>query len=407
MREAVRQLWHDMRSQKLRTSLTLFGIVWGTTAVSLLLAFGVGLKHQQIRRVKGLGDRIVIAWPGLTSIPFNGLGKGRKIRLDEEDVDNVRAQASQITGISTEYRKEMKVRRGARTFNVGVSGVNPFFGRVRNLIAAEGGRFLDPLDLGGNRRVAFVGDKLARDVFGKENPVGQTLFIQDAPFLVIGVQRPKIQNSSYGGRDSNKIYVPSSAMRVLTGQKYCDNIIFQPRPGTPSKEVIAEVRGILARRQQFDPKDEEAFSTWDTTEQFHFFDVFFLAFNLFLGILGVLTLVVGGIGVSNIMNVIVDERTREIGIKMALGARERFILRQLLVETLALTGIGGGVGLLLSLGICAAVPAKGLGETIGRPEFSLAIALLTAAILGGIGFVAGYFPAREASRLDPVIAMKL
>jgi len=407
MREAVRQLWHDMRSQKLRTSLTLFGIVWGTTAVSLLLAFGVGLKHQQIRRVKGLGDRIVIAWPGLTSIPFNGLGKGRKIRLDEEDVDNVRAQASQITGISTEYRKEMKVRRGARTFNVGVSGVNPFFGRVRNLIAAEGGRFLDPLDLAGNRRVAFVGDKLARDVFGKENPVGQTLFIQDAPFLVIGVQRPKIQNSSYGGRDSNKIYVPSSAMRVLTGQKYCDNIIFQPRPGTPSKEVIAEVRGILARRQQFDPKDEEAFSTWDTTEQFHFFDVFFLAFNLFLGILGVLTLVVGGIGVSNIMNVIVDERTREIGIKMALGARERFILRQLLVETLALTGIGGGVGLLLSLGICAAVPAKGLGETIGRPEFSLAIALLTAAILGGIGFVAGYFPAREASRLDPVIAMKL
>jgi len=407
MREAVRQLWHDMRSQKLRTSLTLFGIVWGTTAVSLLLAFGVGLKHQQIRRVKGLGDRIVIAWPGLTSIPFNGLGKGRKIRLDEEDVDNVRAQASQITGISTEYRKEMKVRRGARTFNVGVSGVNPFFGRVRNLIAAEGGRFLDPLDLGGNRRVAFVGDKLARDVFGKENPVGQTLFIQDAPFLVIGVQRPKIQNSSYGGRDSNKIYVPSSAMRVLTGQKYCDNLIFQPRPGTPSKEVIAEVRGILARRQQFDPKDEEAFSTWDTTEQFHFFDVFFLAFNLFLGILGVLTLVVGGIGVSNIMNVIVDERTREIGIKMALGAREKFILRQLLAETLALTGIGGGIGLLLSLGICAAVPAKGLGETIGRPEFSLAIALLTAAILGGIGFVAGYFPAREASRLDPVIAMKL
>jgi len=407
MTEAIRQLWRDLRTQKLRTFLTLFGIVWGTTAVSLLLAFGVGLKHQQIRRVKGLGDRIVIAWPGLTSVPYNGLGKGRKIRVAEEDIEAVRAQSTQITGISSEYRKELKVRVGAKTFNVGVSGVNPFFGDVRNLIPQQGGRFLDPLDVSGERRVAFVGDKLAADMFGSASAVGKSVFIQDAPFLVIGVQKPKIQNSSYGGRDANKIYVPASTMRVLIGQKYCNNIIFQPKPSRPSKEAIAEVRGILARRTGFAPSDEEALSIWDTTEAFHFFDVFFLAFNLFLGILGVLTLVVGGIGVSNIMNVIVDERTREIGIKMALGARERFVLRQLLVETMVLTGTGGAIGLLLSFAICLAVPAKGLGETIGRPELSPVIALVTAAVLGTIGFLAGYFPAKEASRLDPVVAMKL
>ncbi|HET7452196.1 MAG TPA: ABC transporter permease [Thermoanaerobaculia bacterium] len=407
MTEAFRQLWRDLRSQKLRTFLTLFGIVWGTTAVSLLLAFGVGLKHQQIRRTKGLGDRIVIAWPGLTSVPYKGLGKGRKVRISEEDVDDVRAQATQITGISTEYRKELKVRLGARTYNVGVSGVNPFFGEVRNLIPQAGGRFLDPLDISGQRRVAFVGDKLATDMFGKDDPVGKTVFIQDTPFLVVGVQKKKIQNSSYGGRDSNKIYVPASTLRILIGQKYCNNLIFQPRPGLPSKEAIAEVRGILSRRDGFDPNDKEALSIWDTTEQFHFFDVFFLAFNLFLGILGVLTLIVGGIGVSNIMNVIVDERTKEIGIKMALGARERFVLRQLLVETLVLTGVGGAIGLLLSLAICLAVPANGLGDTIGRPELSPVIALVTAAVLGTIGFLAGYFPAKEASRLDPVVAMKL
>jgi len=407
MTEAFRQLWRDLRSQKLRTFLTIFGIIWGTTAVSLLLAFGVRLKHQQIRRVKGLGDRIVIGWPGLTSIPFNGLGKGRKIRVAEEDIEAVRAQATQITGISTEFRKELKVRVGARTFNVGVSGVNPFFGEVRNLIPQAGGRFLDPLDVSGQRRVAFVGDKLATDMFGSGPAVGKTVFVQDTPFLVIGVQQHKIQNSSYGGRDANKIYVPASTMRIMIGQKYCNNLIFQPRPDRPSKEAIAEVRGILARRTGFDPNDKEALSTWDTTENFHFFDVFFLAFNLFLGILGVLTLVVGGIGVSNIMNVIVDERTREIGIKMALGARERFVLRQLLVETLVLTGVGGAIGLLVSLAICMAVPAKGLGESIGRPELSPAIALATAAILGAIGFVAGFFPAREASRRDPVVAMKL
>jgi putative ABC transport system permease protein len=407
MTEAFRQLWRDLRSQKLRTLLTLFGIVWGTTAVSLLLAFGVGLKHQQIRRVKGLGDRIVIAWPGLTSVPYNGLGKGRKVRVAEEDIEAVRAQATQITGISSEYRKELKVRVGAKTFNVGVSGVNPFFGEVRNLNPQAGGRFLDPLDISGQRRVAFVGDKLATDMFGKDPVVGKTVFIQDTPFLVIGVQTHKLQNSSYGGRDANKIYVPASTMRVLIGEKYCNNIIFQPKPSRPSKEAIAEVRGILARRTGFDPNDKEALSIWDTTEQFHFFDVFFLAFNLFLGIIGVLTLIVGGIGVSNIMNVIVDERTREIGIKMALGARERFVLRQLLVETMVLTGTGGAIGLLLSLVICLAVPTKGLGDTIGRPELSPVIALVTAAVLGTIGFLAGYFPAREASRLDPVVAMTL
>lgn len=407
MTEAFRQLWRDLRSQKLRTFLTLFGIVWGTTAVSLLLAFGVGLKHQQIRRVKGLGDRIVIAWPGLTSVPYKGLGKGRQVRIGEEDVDAVRAQATQITGISTEYRKELKVRVGTKTFNVGISGVNTFFGEVRNLIPQAGGRFLDPLDLTGERRVAFVGDKLATDMFGSDDPVGKTVFIQETPFLVIGVQQKKIQNSSYGGRDANKIYVPASTMRIMVGQKYCNNLIFQPRPGQPSKEAIAEVRGILARRTGFDPNDKEALSIWDTTESFHFFDVFFLAFNLFLGILGVLTLIVGGIGVSNIMNVIVDERTREIGIKMALGARERFVLRQLLSETLVLTGVGGAIGLLVSFAICMAVPEKGLGESIGRPELSPVIAFVTAAILGMIGFLAGYFPAREASRLDPVVAMKL
>jgi putative ABC transport system permease protein len=407
MKDALRQLLRDMRSQKLRTFLTVFGIVWGTTAVSLLLAFGVGLKHQQIRRVKGLGDRIVIAWPGLTSIPFDGLGKGRRIRVSEDDIEAIRAQAEDITGISSEYRKELKVRHGAKTFNVNVSGVNPYFGEVRNLIPEAGGRFLDPIDLSEQRRVAFVGDKLAKDIFGAGSIVGKSVTIQGTPFLVVGQLQHKIQNSSYGGRDANMVYVPATTMRILTGQKYCNNFLFQPRPDHPSKEVTAEVRGILARRLQFDPKDEEALSIWDTTENFHFFDVFFLAFNLFLGILGALTLVVGGIGVSNIMNVVVDERTREIGIKMALGAKEKFVLRQFLLETMLLTGAGGAIGLLISFLICAAVPANGLGEAIGRPELSPSIALGTAAILGAIGFIAGYFPAREASRLDPVVAMKL
>src|ERR1700738_3572969 len=146
---------------------------------------------------------------------------------------------------------------------------------------------------------------------------------------------------------------------------------------------------------------------WNTTEQFEFFDIFMLAFNSFLGIVGVLTLIVGGIGVSNIMNVVVEERTREIGIKMALGAKQRWILSQFLMETMIVTFIGGAIGFAISLGVCAAFPKLGLTEYVGDPVLSPTVTLLTALALGIVGLVAGYFPAREAARLDPVVAMKL
>ncbi len=407
MRDALRQLLRDTRSQKLRTFLTVCGIVWGTVSVSLLLAFGKGLKHQQIKRVRGLGDRIMIVWPGLTSIPFEGLGKDRKIHVAEEDVEAIRQQASTITQISSEYRQNMQVHYGAKTMSVHVNGVSPEFGDMRNLNPQPGGRFFDQTDLRDMRRVAFIGDNLAHDIFGDAPAIGKLLLVNGTPFLIVGVQQKKLQNSSYGGRDRDALFIPGTTFRVLTGQKYVNDFIYQPKPSLNSKTVIRDVRSVLARRLRFDPDDKEAMSVWDTTENFHFFDVFFLAFNLFLGIIGSLTLVVGGIGVSNIMNVVVEERTKEIGIKMALGAREGFILRQFLLETLLLTAAGGAIGLLLSIGICAAVPAQGLGETVGRPELSPALAGLTAGILGLIGFVAGYFPAREASRMDPVVAMKL
>jgi putative ABC transport system permease protein len=146
---------------------------------------------------------------------------------------------------------------------------------------------------------------------------------------------------------------------------------------------------------------------WDTAEEFQFLDVFFLSFRLFLTIVGCFTLVVGGIGVSNIMNVVVEERTKEIGIKMALGARQRWVLRQLLLETLLITGIGGGIGFAISWTVCAVFPKFGVTEFVGDPEISFLVAALTAVVLGATGLAAGFFPARDASRLDPVVAMKL
>ena len=407
IRDALRQMWRDVRSQKLRTFLTIFGIVWGTVAVTLLLAFGRGMQRQMTLNAAGIGDQICIAWPGLTSIPYQGLGKGRKIRVNEEDVEAIRAQAQGLNAISSEYSKTLKIVYGTKTLAVDVSGVSPEFGLMRNIAPHDGGRFLNPADVAEQRRVVFIGNKLADDIFGKTDAVGKTVLLGGSPFLVVGVMEKKIQQSSYSGRDNGKAYIAGSTYRALTGEKWVDNLIYQPAIAGQSKAATDGVRGILGRRLQFDPSDKEAFSVWDTTEEFAFLQIFFLSFRLFLGIIGSFTLIVGGIGVSNIMNVVVEERTREVGVKMALGARAKWILRQFLLETMLITGLGGVIGFALSFAVCAVFPKFGVTDYVGSPEVSLGVAALTAAILGLTGLVAGYFPAKEASRLDPVVAMKL
>jgi len=404
--DVLRQLLRDVRTQKLRAFLTVFGIVWGTVAVTLLLAFGTGLKKQMIKNTAGMGDRIVVAWPGLTSMPFEGLGKGRRVRLTDEDVETVRTLPG-LKGVSSELEDTWKLHYGLKTVPIDVSGVAPAFGDMRNCIPQEGGRFLDPIDMAEQRRVLFLGDKVATDVFGTTPAVGKTVLLNGSPFLVIGVLTKKSQDSSYSGRDNEKGFVPGTVFRALTGRKFVNNFIYQATTPDATKALSDRVREVLARRARFDPSDKEALALWDTTEQFVFFDNFMLVFTLFLGVVGSLTLVVGGIGVSNIMNVVVEERTKEIGIKMALGAKASFILSHFLLETLLVTAVGGAIGLAVSVGLCAVFPSFHLTESVGDPTVSPFVAAVTTLLLGTIGFVAGYLPAREASRLDPVVAMKM
>ena len=406
-RDAVRQMWRDVRSQKLRTFLTVFGIIWGTVSVTLLLAFGKGMQRQMTVNAAGIGDGICIAWPGLTSIPFEGLGKGRKMRVNEDDIDAVRREAPGLRAVSSEYSQTMKLNYGAKTVAVDISGVAPEFGTMRNVNPRPDGRFINPTDMREQRRVLFIGNKLAEQVFGQTSPVGKTVMLGGSPFLVVGVLEKKVQQSSYSGRDNQKGFIPGSTFRALTGEKWVDNIIYQPAVLKDSKTTNDAVRRVLAGRLRFAPDDKEALSVWDTTEEFAFLGTFFLSFRLFLGIIGSFTLIVGGIGVSNIMNVVVEERTKEIGIKMALGAKTPWILRQFLLETLLITAMGGLIGFALSLTVCAVFPKFGVTEYVGDPDVSLSVALMTATVLGLTGLFAGYFPARDASRLDPVVAMKL
>ncbi|MFN7965528.1 MAG: ABC transporter permease [Acidobacteriota bacterium] len=403
----IKQLLRDLWSQKLRSSLTIFGIVWGTAAVALLLAFGNGMQAQQMKSFAGLGEYIVITWPSQTSLPFAGLPKGRRLRLTEDDMQLLRSKVHDLGGVSGEWSDGLLLNYGDKRWRTDVSGVSPEFGGLRNIIAAAGGRFINELDELHSRRSIFLGDKLAGDVFGTDDPIGKVVLLGGSPFQVVGVMKPKSQDSSYSGRDNEKAFVPASTFRALTGYRYVGNFIFKATSNSLTEKVKRDVIGTLAQKHHFDPADTQALGMWDTTEMFTFFNNFMLGFKSFLGGIGALTLIVGGIGVSNIMHVAVEERSKEIGIKMALGAKPTSILTQFLGETMIITAIGGVLGLCLAWSICKLVGLLPITEFVGTPTLSPGLTLLAVVLLGLIGLAAGWFPAREAARLDPVVAMKL
>jgi putative ABC transport system permease protein len=407
-RNYLRQFLRDMRAQKLRLFLTVFGLVWGTAAVTLMLAFGEGLHRQVMVAQKGLGDAIIIAWPSRTSKPWQGLPRGRRVQMTDEDVELLRREVEEIGRISEEYSVDgARMTWGKKSLSVDVSGTNVEFHVMRSMNPQEGGRFLNQTDIDERRRVVFLGDQLAKDLFGEgKEPVGETVKLDGSPFTVVGVMVQKEQDSSYSGRDKDKALIPASTMKAIYGTKYVDNFIFQAKEIQKVPAVKKKVLSVAAQKYRFDPEDEEAIQMWDTTEGMKFLDTFFLAFRGFLGVVGALTLVVGGIGVSNIMNVVVEERTKEIGIKMALGAKRKYVVGQFLFETLAITVVGGFAGFLISWTICAVFPSSAQ-EFVGDPQISPQVALITTAILGFIGLLAGYFPARAAANLRPVEALRM
>ena len=177
MKDVFRQLYRDVRAEKLRAFLTIFGIVWGTVAISLMLAFGTGLHERLIQNTAGLGDRIVIVWPGLTSIPYEGLGKGRRLRVADEDLAAIRSEVTGLRRMSGEYMNSMRLDYGTKTVSVDISGITTEFGEMRNLIPVPGGRFINPIDEASQRRVAFIGDELKTNIFGESDAIGKTILL--------------------------------------------------------------------------------------------------------------------------------------------------------------------------------------------------------------------------------------
>jgi putative ABC transport system permease protein len=404
---AFREFAADLKAQRLRTALTVLGIAWGTVAVVVLLAFGVGLQRQTIKRFHGLGDRIVILFGGRTTVSYEGFPEGRYVHLREEDGALLQQQIPEIVSLSPEYNEwQTPVRRGIKSANPNITGVYPVYGDMRNIIADTGGRFLNQRDLDDRRRVAVLGDELATLLFGGDDPVGGQIFLGQTPFTVVGVMRPKTQNSSYNGRDKDRVFIPASTHVALFGDRWVNNFVYRLTGAEVAKDVKARVYQTLGRRYTFDPRDEDALGVWDTSDWEQQFSYLFLAFNLFFAIVGSFTLTVGGIGVANIMYIVVKERTREIGLKRSVGATRRNILVQFFAESLMVVGLGAVAGFVGSWGIVKLLGLVPMQEFVGTPTISPLVVAVTLLLLAGIGVLAGFFPARRAAALDPVECLR-
>jgi putative ABC transport system permease protein len=402
-----RQLLDDLRRQRLRTALTILGITWGTTAVVALLAFGVGLERQMVVNARGMGDGLVLVSGGRTTLPYNGFPERRVIRLLESDADLIAREVPGLEIVTPEHGTWGRhVRRGDTRTEVYLTGVRPDYGEIRNVFPDEGGRFLNEADVVGQRRVIVLGNEVKRLLFGDEDAVGREVFVGRTPFTVVGIMAPKTQNSSYAARDQDRVFIPISTYNIMESPRFVSRILFRPASLENSAVATTQIREVLGRKYVFDPLDRDALTVWDTNDMMKMFRYIFIGFNVFLGIVGSFTLVVGGVGVANIMFVVVQERTREIGLRRSLGARRRDILRQVLLEAVLIVATGAAAGFGIAVGLTRLVGLLPIEEYVGVPTISPAVALITVGLLGLIGLTAGLLPARRAARLDPAEALR-
>ena len=400
------------RLQKKRATLTIAALAWGTVTILLLLAFGEGLKRQMMSNEQAMGNNLAILWPGETTMPYKGLPPGHRVQPRIEDVDFARERMPELDAIwaeLTSWRTAMAY--GKKTVNGRVIGTIADYGNARKHFPKPGGRFLNPDDVNDKRRVVFLGTEMAKDLFGDEEPVGKTLLINNSPFTVIGVMQRKRQSSTYGGPDAQHAVIPQSTFKAVLGDDKVNVVVFRVKKSSDMDSALAHVSQILGPRLGFDPADSHVFGVWNTVEGQKMSEKIFIGLEIFFGIIGGLTLIIGGVGVANIMYAVVKESTKEIGVKMALGARSAWITGPFVLEGLVYTFLGGLFGALISIVIVTALGFVNLEknevlEFLGHPTLSWPIGVATILILGVCGLAAGYFPARRAAAIDPASTLR-
>ncbi len=401
----------DFRKQKTRIALTLFALGWGTFSIMLLLGFGKGLQDQMGLQKMGMGSNIMVVWGGQTSIPFKGMGKGRRISLYPESIEYLKKNVPEILDVGGEYdRWGIRVTYNDVVLSEHVNGVTPNYEKLRHFIPQNGGRMINDLDLKLKRKVAFLGWEVSERIFQDEDPIGKQIMMNSMPYTVVGVMQEKMVMGNYSGSDDSRIIIPLTTYKATYGDPYLDNLVCQLSKGADSKAIEKKIFAAFADKYKFDPTDDRALSIWDTIAGAKEFNNIMFGINIFFGFIGGLTLLIAGVGVANIMYVSIKKRTREIGIKMALGARRSYIMMQFLLESLLITFIGGFGGMSFSYILTETfrrIPIESdVLDMMGRPTISLDIGIIVITILGIMGVMSGIFPAMKASSVSPVESLR-
>jgi len=411
--EVFSQVASSLLRNKLRSLLTMAGIAWGVASIVLIVAMGDGFKEGQRKNTKALGENIVIVFSGRTEKQAGGQRAGRRVRLTYADVQAIRAESYLVSKVVAELESQVSATSPYNSGTFSTLGVEPNYSELRTIPIGEG-RFFNAADERESRRVCILGENVRKQLFGaRTGAVGSEIRLKGLPFTVIGLSPDKKQNNSYNGFDIDKVFVPYSTMTRDLPPKdptyfegVISDLIYTPVSLDNWKEAQAQVRRAIGRIHGFDPTDKGAVPMWDTIESAELVDAIFSSMTAFLGTIAFVTLTLGGVGVMNIMLVTVTERTREIGLRKALGARRRTILMDFLVEGVILAMASGTIGWLFSWGLARIVNSFPMPDMFGGLPVSGTTTAWAFGALTVVAVASAFWPAWRASALTPVEALR-
>lgn len=414
------EILSTIRHNKLRTALTMFGVFWGILMLMLLLGSGQGLSNGMTRDFERVGTNTVMVWGGRTTKPYNGLLAGRSVQFTNDDTIAIKKSVDAIEYISPQIQLggwsgrlgNTKVTRNNRKGRFIVKGDYPDIRNIMN-VDIKNGRFINEIDIKDKRKVAVVGDNIIKSLFRNgENIIGKKIYINGVSFTIVGHHKTLAANGFWSERDNNTIYTPFSTIQQAFN--YRNNVgwyAFGAKPKINSNDLEKNIRALLMRRHQIHPQDEAAVGSFNSQEEYEKVQGLLKGIHVFVWFVGLCTLLAGVIGVSNIMMIVVNERTKEIGIRKSMGATPFNIVSLIMQESVFLTGIAGYIGLLLGIALIELMQKvlEALSQNMGllsRPEINLQAAALALLVIIIGGVFAGILPARKAALISPMEAIR-